>query len=169
MHAPFQTTSADARALWHMGALLRLKATGEDTAGQFSLTEHTCRQGTASPLHRHTREDEAFLVLEGELRIYIDGRHYHAQAGSLTFAPRGLPHAYRATSPTCRFLALITPGGFEQWFAETGEPALSPNLPPAPSGPVDTTRLISAAARYGVEVLGPSPIVDDATTHADPR
>ncbi|OQO92455.1 hypothetical protein B1813_09665 [Saccharomonospora piscinae] len=156
MTAPFQTTHADTRWLWHLGSLLQLKATGEDTAGRFAITEHTCRQGAAAPLHRHSREDETFVVLEGELSIHIDGQVFSAAAGSLTFAPRGISHAYRVESPTCRFLALITPAGFEQWFTDTGEPATSPTLPPRP-GPADTAILADAAARYGVELLGPPP------------
>ena len=157
MSQPFQAADDVSTAIWHLGALLRLRITGEQSDGQFALTEHLCRRGAASPLHRHTLHDETFIVLEGELAIHIDGRILRGAAGSFTFAPRGLPHSYRVESEECRFLALITPAGFEQWFVDTGEPAGAVALPPMPDGPPDVAALATAAARYGVEVLGPPP------------
>lgn len=157
MSQPFQATDDVSRAVWHLGALMQLRLTGEQTDGRFALTEHRCRRGTAAPLHRHALQDETFIVLEGELAIHIDGTDFRAAPGSITFAPRGLPHFYQAESEECRFLALITPAGFEQWFVETGEPAGDLSLPPIPDSPPDVGALIAAAARYGVEILGPPP------------
>ncbi|NKY60712.1 cupin domain-containing protein [Nocardia flavorosea] len=157
MSQPFQATDDVSRAVWHLGALMQLRLTGEQTGGRFALTEHRCRRGTAAPLHRHALQDETFIVLEGELAIHIDGRDFRAGPGSVTFAPRGLPHFYQAESEECRFLALIVPAGFEQWFVETGEPAGNLSLPPIPDSPPDVGALIAAAARYGVEILGPPP------------
>jgi quercetin dioxygenase-like cupin family protein len=154
---PFQTAVNEGRALWHLGALMQFKATGEDTGGQFWLAEQTSAKGYASPLHRHTREDELFITLEGELSIEIDGKHYEAPTGAVTYAPRGLSHTFRVESPTSRFLILTTPAGFEQWFFETGEPAQSLTLPPEPTEPPDFGRIIGALAAYGVEPLGGPP------------
>ncbi|MCP2280828.1 cupin domain-containing protein [Nocardia amikacinitolerans] len=155
--APFRNTDDLDRAIWHFGSLIQFDATAEQTGGRFAITRHTCLSGTAAPLHRHTREDELFIVVHGRLDIHIDGRRYHAAAGSITYAPKGLPHAYRAVSPTCQFLTLIAPAGFEQWFTETGTAAASLALPPTPTGPPDITALTAAAARRGVEILGPPP------------
>ena len=41
----------DGEALWHLGDLLTLKATGERTEGRFALMEERGGAGYASPLH----------------------------------------------------------------------------------------------------------------------
>ncbi|MBF6180797.1 cupin domain-containing protein [Nocardia otitidiscaviarum] len=159
MSQPFQAADDPTRAVWHQGALVQLRVIGAQTGGRFALTEHLCGRGAAAPLHRHTMQDELFLVLDGELSITVDGNRFRARSGSITFAPRGLPHCYHVESDRCRFLALITPAGFEQWFVDTGLPAGDLSLPPTHTSPPDVAALISAAARYGVEILGPPPSV----------
>ncbi len=151
---PFLSTAEEGRAIWHMGALMQFKAVGEDTGGQYWLAEQTSRQGYASPLHRHTNEDELFIVLDGELSISVDGKTHRAEAGSIAFAPRGLPHTFRVDSPKARFLILTTPAGFERWFFETGIPADSLEIPPPRELP-DVEKFIESLRSYGVEVLGP--------------
>jgi quercetin dioxygenase-like cupin family protein len=153
--SPFLAQPGQGRALWHMGALLTFKATGENTDGKFWLAEQTCGEGYASPLHRHTREDELFIVLEGGLRVKVGDEEYTADEGATTFAPRGLPHSFQALSPSTRFLILTTPAGFENWFFETGEPAKSLTIPPPPEGPPDVGRLLASVQPYGVEILAP--------------
>jgi quercetin dioxygenase-like cupin family protein len=155
--SPLRSGDDVGRAVWHLGALIQFDATASQTDGRLAITRHTCRRGTAAPPHRHEHEDEIFIVLAGELTVHIEDQRFRVSTGATVFAPRGLPHAYRVDSDICRFLTLITPGGFEQWFAETGRPAESLSLPPAPTSPPDTTLLAAAAARHGVEILAPSP------------
>src|SRR5262245_43377358 len=109
---PFQLPPDGGRTIWHLGgALMRFKAVSEDTNGQFWLAEQVSDKGYASPLHRHTKEDELFLVLEGELRVGVGEQVMEVPAGGVAFAPRGLPHTFRVESPSARFLLLSTPGG----------------------------------------------------------
>ncbi|MEV0847251.1 quercetin 2,3-dioxygenase [Streptomyces sp. NPDC049954] len=151
---PFASAATDGDPLWHMGALLNFKATGEDTDGQFWLAEQLSPPGYSSPLHRHTREDELFIVLDGQMSVQVGDDTHKAVGGSLVFAPRGLPHQFHVESPETRFLILSTPAGFEKWFQETGEPADGLVLPPPMEGVPDIGKLISSLARYGVEMLG---------------
>ena len=51
----------------HLGLRLRMRLTGHDTAGSLALIEHVGRRGTGTPVHRHTREAETFIVLDGDL------------------------------------------------------------------------------------------------------
>ena len=71
--------------------------------------------------------------------------------------PRRLRHAYVVTSATARFLTLHTPGGFEQFAAEVGQPAQALTLPPEPAGPPDLAALAQAAAGHGITILAPPP------------
>lgn len=52
-------------------------------------------------------------------------------------------------------LVASTPGGFENFVAEMGEPATQPALPePAPP---NMEKLIALAAKYKIDILGPLP------------
>jgi hypothetical protein len=53
----------------------RMKASGAQTGGLFSLVEVSTPQGSGPPPHVHEREDEAFYVLEGSYEVTVgDGR-----------------------------------------------------------------------------------------------
>lgn len=55
------------------------------------------------PLHQHEHNAELLLILEGEGEFRVDGKLYHAKAGSLMIYNRGIWHEERSTS--ARFLA----------------------------------------------------------------
>ncbi len=69
------------------------------------------------------------------------------------FAPRDVPHRFAVGSEEARMLVLVTPGGFERFFAEVGRPAEAGGLPPVERP--DPEALSGAARPYGVEILGP--------------
>jgi Cupin domain len=76
-----------------MGNVHLNKAVGADTGGAWALLEqHTT--GANPPLHLHEREDEAFYVLQGRMRVWIGDAEFEADAGSFVLAPRGVPHTY---------------------------------------------------------------------------
>jgi hypothetical protein len=47
-------------AIWFLGTLMTLKATGEQTKGTYGLIEQILPPGFSPPLHVHHGEDEAF-------------------------------------------------------------------------------------------------------------
>ena len=56
-------------------------AEGKDTDGQFSLVEAVIPKGTEPPPHTHTREDEAFYLLEGGITFRLGGQTMEAGPG----------------------------------------------------------------------------------------
>jgi quercetin dioxygenase-like cupin family protein len=73
--------------------------------------------GGRPPLHRHDF-DETFYILEGELTFQLGDDIFVRRAGELAFAPRGAPHTYANLSGApVRALLVITPAGFERYFA----------------------------------------------------
>jgi quercetin dioxygenase-like cupin family protein len=153
----YHRVCGDGPALWHLGALLTFKATSAETGQRLWLQEALGERGYASPLHRHTREDEAFYVLDGELSVYVGDDVVRAGAGDFLWGPREVPHAFCVESDTARFLAIGTPGGADGFFFATGEPAGARTVPPRSDGAPDVDALVRAMTAYGVELLGPPP------------
>lgn len=154
---PYHCAPGAGPALWHLGALLRFPATGEQTGGSLWMHEVRGRRGYASPQHRHAREDEAFYVLDGELTVYVGDDVLRAEPGSFLWAPRDVAHAFCVESDEARFLALSTNSALDRFFFATGEPAPSLTIPPPATAPPDVAELARVGAEFGVEVLGPPP------------
>jgi quercetin dioxygenase-like cupin family protein len=136
------------------GGVYRIVATPAETGNTHFAFEATEPPGGGPPLHIHSREDEFFLVLEGEISFYIGGRILRVAAGGSAFVPRGTPHCFKNTSArTARLLVLFTPGDIEGFF-EFGAPV--DGVPP--SEELILERMQQLAPAYGLEVLGPSPL-----------
>jgi len=100
-----------------MGPLgVRHMARGEG----FSLVEHPIGpRALAAPMHVHEHEDEYSYVLEGRVGVQVGDDVRVAGPGDLVFKPRGVWHAFwNAGDEPARVLEIISPGGFEAYFAE---------------------------------------------------
>jgi quercetin dioxygenase-like cupin family protein len=153
--APIAFGPGEGEARWGFGTLATLKATSETTNGRVFVIEHLAPRGAGSPLHVHTREDEWFYVLEGELTFWVGGQVVDAPAGSFVYGPRGVPHTFVVASEQARFLLVTEPAAFDAFFRAASEPAERLEIPPAPTEPPDIAGLSELAASYGVEILGP--------------
>ncbi len=161
-------------ALWFLGTLARIKLTGEDTAGRFSLWEAVLPRGAAPPLHSHP-QDETLYVIDGEITAWIVEPELAARsdedppawlatrarrlgAGAVVFAPGGIPHTFRVESDSSRMLALSTPAGIEDMVRGLAEPAKWPWLPPPADGPrVAADRQAAIELATGMVRHGPPP------------
>ena len=144
------------KSVWVVGDLYTFKATGEDTGGAFALVEALVTPGGGPPPHRHSREDEAFYVLDGEIRFHADGRSFTAGPGSWITLAKGSVHNFSNQSgKPARMLILVTPAGFENCFVEVGRPAAEGDETPCPPTPEEIERLIATAPKYGVEIFAP--------------
>jgi mannose-6-phosphate isomerase-like protein (cupin superfamily) len=99
---------------------VRFMIDGSEAGERFSLVEHPMSaRALAAPLHRHTREDEYSFVLEGRMGALLGEEVVTAGAGELVFKPRGQWHTFwNAGDEPCRIVEIISPAGFEQFFAE---------------------------------------------------
>jgi mannose-6-phosphate isomerase-like protein (cupin superfamily) len=150
-----QVPRGKGRMLWLMGDLIELKMVGEDTGGSYALIESNPPPGfPGPPPHIHHREDEAFYVLEGEIELNVEGNVSRVKPGTFVHVPRGTLHTFSNPGETpARFLALISPAGFERWFEDFGEPAT--DLSSAPQGAPDVERILATAHEYGLEFPPP--------------
>jgi quercetin dioxygenase-like cupin family protein len=127
--APAILTPDIQQAVWFLGALIRVRADGNSTAGSLAILEHQGARGYGSPAHRHLADEETFMVLEGELRVEVGGQTRAVGAGAVAFLPGQLPHAFVVTSPQARFLTLHTPAGFDRFTLAAGKPAATTTRP----------------------------------------
>jgi quercetin dioxygenase-like cupin family protein len=139
--------SADAgRLVWLGGLGVRFVLDGQRTGGGFALVEHPLKpRALGSPVHTHTREDEYSYVLDGTVGVQIGNTEMLATAGMLVVKPRGLPHAFwNAGDAPARLLEIISPAGFETYFADMADLFAS--------GVPDPTRGETIRQRYGLEL-----------------
>ena len=141
-------------SVWLVGDRITVKLQGEDTGGAYSLVEETTPPGNGPPPHIHHNHDEAFYVLEGEVEFTAGDQTIPASAGAAIYIPRGTLHTFRnvGTSPS-RVLFLLSPGGFEKFFLEAGEPATEGSSPP--QGEPDVGRIVEIGQKHGLEIPPP--------------
>jgi len=99
---------------------VRFMIDGHEAGERFSLVEHPMSaRALAAPLHRHHNEDEYSFVLEGRMGALLGDEHVEAGPGDLVFKPRDQWHTFwNAGDEPCRILEIISPAGFERFFAE---------------------------------------------------
>ena len=136
------------------GDRVRIIKRSRETGDDFSVAEVTVYPGGGTPPHIHTREEEAFYILEGELTAYLEGVPRVLKAGAFALLPRWKMHHYRNESDRpARYLITLLPGGFEEAFLDAGIPVTDPNVPPAPPTPEHISRLMDTVqTRYGLQV-----------------
>jgi quercetin dioxygenase-like cupin family protein len=139
--------------LWVTGLHVRILLGNEQTNGAFAVAEITAHPGDFVPPHTHDPEDEMFLVLEGAVEFDIPGGPVTALPGTFVHIPRGLFHGFRnASEADAKVLDFHTPGGFENFFAESGTPWPDRSINPPPGAWVDVERFIRIAEAHGMEV-----------------
>jgi mannose-6-phosphate isomerase-like protein (cupin superfamily) len=127
-----------------------LKIYGCDNDGEVAILEHPFAVGTITAPHRHTREDEHSIVLEGRIGFRSDDDEVVLGPGGYITKPRGQTHAmWNAGPEPGRIIEVITPGGFEDYFRELGE-LLASSVPAAGVNLHETAEFAELATRYGL-------------------
>lgn len=136
-----------------MGTEYRTTLTRTDSAGLIGIFEGRVPAGEGPPVHIHHNEDEVLYVLEGQYEFWLDGATTRGGPGTSVFLPRGVPHTFRVVGERPgRNLAIVTPGGFEGFFAEAAARDIVI--------PRDMPALIELSDLYGLEFVGPAPWAD---------
>jgi mannose-6-phosphate isomerase-like protein (cupin superfamily) len=150
-------------ATWALGSLYEKLVSAGETGGQLGVSIVTQPPGMASPLHVHTREAEAWFVLDGTMTYLAGGELVNLAAGDFIYLPRGVPHGFRTTGSTpVRFLALAVPGQLLDLYDEVGSPAIERRIPDGGVPAGDIARWNELGPRYGLRIVGP-PISDTQT------
>jgi quercetin dioxygenase-like cupin family protein len=155
-HKPTLTKPTEGRTIAVVGDVYRFLAVGEDTGGKYALWEAVVPPGGGPPPHVHSREEEGFYVLEGEITFQIGGERLVAGAGTFANMPVGTPHSFKneADRPA-RMLISVAPAGLERMFFEVGQPVEQGATTAAPPTKEEIDKLLTVAPRYGVEIRLP--------------
>ena len=132
-----------------VGEETRVKVGPADSEGALAVFHLVAPPMSGPPLHVHSREDEWFYVIEGELVFELDGARHTVGAGGSVWLRRGVVHRYQNfTATDARLLIATTPGGFSDYFVE-----LSAATPPGGMPPFEV--LAGLGEQYGLTTLGP--------------
>jgi quercetin dioxygenase-like cupin family protein len=116
---------------WLDGGTLAILLDGKATDGQLMVGRFDVSEGEAPPYHKHTREDEVFMLIKGTALVWYDDQEMELSEGGIVFLPKDIPHAYRITSGRDR--ATPRPEGFE----------------------ISPARMAEGADKFGQVILGP--------------
>jgi quercetin dioxygenase-like cupin family protein len=143
----------EGRTIAIVGDVYRFLATGEDTNGKYALFEALVGPGGGPPPHVHSREEEGFYVLDGEVTFTINGERIVATAGVFANMPVGTPHSFKneSTKPA-KMLILVAPAGLEKMFMEVGVPLAEGATTALPPTKEEIEKLLAVAPKYGVEI-----------------
>jgi len=124
---------------------------GKATGGAYCLLEVGLAPGMAVPRHTHTREDEVYFVLAGELEATVGEEIFVLQPGDTLLAPRDVPHQLRNSGTSeNHFLLVFSPSGFEEFISATAVPAPDNAVAPTEPPKVAVQKVHELAAKYGI-------------------
>jgi quercetin dioxygenase-like cupin family protein len=154
-HPPTLRQPNEGQTVAIVGDVYRFMATGDDTDGKYAMFEAVVRPGGGPPPHIHSREEESFYVLEGEITFQVGDDRFVAKAGTFANMPVGSLHSFRNdTDKTARMIVSVAPAGLEKMFLEVGRPvAFGQQAPPPSKAEID--KLLAVAPSYGIEIRLP--------------
>ena len=140
-----------APAIGIAGDIVHILADSASTGGAYVVVHTICPPGGGPPPHTHTREDELFFVIEGELTFMLGDQQIKAGPGTLVYGKRGEKHTFRnATDKSARFLITAVPAGIDAFFREVGTPLPTGCMTPIPPTPRDIDKLMQGCPKYGI-------------------
>ena len=137
-----------------LGTQYKTLLCAQQTGSRLGVFESLDQPGYGPPRHIHKAEDETFYVLSGEVAFWQEGQTTRHGPGEVVFIPRGQNHTFRIIGQVpARMITVMTPGGFEGFFAEMAEGQYQI--------PQDMDQIAAISARYNLEFTGP-PLGPDA-------
>ena len=146
----------EGRTIAAVGDVYRFLATGDNTHGTYAMWEAIVPPGGGPPPHVHSREEEGFYILEGEITLQAGDQQIVATAGMFLNMPIGTPHSFKNESDTsAKMLIMVAPAGLENMFFEFGVPLAEGSTTALPPTQEEIEKLLEIAPKYGIEILVP--------------
>lgn len=136
---------AEGSVLNVIGDIQKHKLVGSDTNGQIAEWVNDVKPGVGIPPHVHTKEDEIFRVLKGQVEIMVGDTTTVLKPGDTAFAPRDIVHSWKVVgTENASMCTTAFPAGIETMFEELGK------LPP---GPPNFEKVAEICGRYGINFV----------------
>ena len=145
-------------AIEWQGTRYRTLLSAAETGGTIAIFDSVSPPGSGPPRHVHEDADETFVLLSGDVEFWRAGERFLCCPGQSVHVPRGVEHTFRVPGDgPSRHLVILTPGGFEGFFAEMAAGGFRI--------PEDMGEIGAIAARYRLTFTGP-PLGDDTLSRA---
>jgi quercetin dioxygenase-like cupin family protein len=99
--------------------------------------------GGGPPPHKHKWE-EIYVVLSGEMDVFVDGKTTRLGAGQFAHVPADTPHGYTTLTDT-HFLTIVSKGNAAKFFKEVADEV--------PMNPPDIPGMLRVGAKHGITFL----------------
>lgn len=130
------------------GVYYRTILSTEASGGRISVIDSVSPSNSGPPRHIHHDADETFVMLSGDAEFWMEGETQIKGPGETMFVPKGSEHTFRIISRTpSRHLTILSPGGFEGFFAEMADRRLRI--------PEDMEEVVRCAKRFQLSFTGP--------------
>lgn len=128
-----------------IGDIQTHKLLGSDTGNQIVEWVDDVEPGTGIPPHIHTKEDEIFRVVKGEVEIMVDGKATVLKEGDIAFAPKNIVHAWKVVgTEKAKMITSAFPAGIEAMFSR---------LAKLPAGPPDFEKVAKICGEHGISFV----------------
>jgi quercetin dioxygenase-like cupin family protein len=128
-----------------IGDIQTHKLGGSDTGNQLTEWVDNVEPGVGIPPHIHTKEDEIFRVIKGQIEITIDGIVTVLKEGDVAFAPKGIPHSWQVVgTEKAKMITSAFPAGIEHMFSE---------LAKLPAGPPNFEKVTQICEKHGISFV----------------
>ncbi len=128
-----------------IGDIQTHKLVGSDTGNQIVEWVDNVEPGVGIPPHIHTKEDEIFRVVKGQIEIMVDGKITVLNEGDVAFAPKNIPHSWKVVgTEKAKMITSAFPAGIEYMFEE---------LAKLPAGPPDFEKVTEICGRHGIRFI----------------
>ena len=133
-------------ALDVLGVTLFPLVSNRESDDQFGLFHALIPPGVGIPPHTHP-DVELFYVLEGELKILLDGSSFKVRRDQGGFVPSNALHGFLNEGAETAKVLITCTRGLESFLLEAGTP-LS-RVRPGPPSPEEIARVLGIAAKHG--------------------
>ncbi|MGB3606723.1 MAG: cupin domain-containing protein [Psychroserpens sp.] len=128
-----------------IGDIQTHKLVGSETNNQIVEWVDDVEPGVGIPPHTHTKEDEIFRVIKGQIEIMINGKTSILEAGDMAYAPKNIAHAWKVVgTEKAKMVTSALPAGIEFMFKELAD---------LPSGPPDFKNVSEICGRHGITFI----------------
>lgn len=128
-----------------IGDIQTHKLIGSDTGNQIVEWVDNVEPGVGIPPHIHTKEDEIFRVIKGQIEIMVNGKTTVLEEGDVAFAPKNIPHSWKVVgTEKAKMITSAFPAGIEHMFQE---------LAKLPEGPPDFEKVAQICGKHGISFV----------------